>query len=845
MRPYDHREIEARWRRHWEETGDGRAAMDGDDRPKCYVLSMFSYPSGDKLHLGHWYNYVPADTWARFRRMRGYNVFQPVGFDSFGLPAENYAIKCGVHPREHTEENIRVIREQLKTLGAMYDWRSELATHRPDYYKWTQWLFLKLLENDLAYRKDMPVNWCASCQTVLANEQVKDGDCERCGNPVVRRSLTQWCFRITRYADRLIDNLERLDWPEETKKKQISWIGRSHGAEVLFAVPDDQVRGPLPDTLDRTPAGEVALRVFTTRPDTLFGVTYMALAPEHPLVDALCAPERREAVAAYREQAARLSEVDRQSGDRPKTGVPLGAEAVNPVNGERVPVMVADYVLATYGTGAVMAVPGHDERDFAFATQHDLPVRKVILAPGDDPDSPLREAWTGPGTLVHSGPYDGLPHDEAARRIVADLAERGLGRATVQYRLRDWIISRQRYWGAPIPVIHCPECGAVPVPEDQLPVLLPDDVDYRPKGKPPLASSETFMNAPCPRCGRPARRDPDTMDTFVCSSWYYLRYLDPDRDDVPFRRERVERWMPVDMYVGGADHAYGHLIFARFVNMVLHDLGLVPVEEPFAALRHQGMITRDGEKMSKSKGNTVVPADYLERYGTDTLRAYLMFGFAFAEGGDWTDDGIEGVHRYLLRVWRLVQKFTAGASPAGDAPADAAPLSPEERERRWPELRLVLHNSIKGCTRDVERFQFNTAISRLMELTNAIHRYAGRDALSPDDPYAREAITDLVLMLAPFTPHLAAELWRELGGAGEVFDQAWPAWDERFLVADTVTYVVQINGKIREKMPFARDADREAVAAAARAYGRIPELIGERPVRKVIVVPNKLVNIVV
>ncbi len=845
MQPYDHREIEARWRRHWEETGFGRADMDGDERPKCYVLSMFSYPSGDKLHLGHWYNYVPADTYARFRRMRGDNVFQPVGFDSFGLPAENYAIKCGVHPREHTEDNIRVIREQLKTLGAMYDWRSELATHRPEYYKWTQWLFLKLFENDLAYRKDMPVNWCESCQTVLANEQVVDGACERCKSPVIRRNLTQWCFRITRYADRLIDNLARLDWPEETKKKQINWIGRSRGAEILFAVPADQVRGELPPDCERTPDGELALRVFTTRPDTLFGVTYMALAPEHPLVDVLTAPERREAVAAYRRQTARLSEVDRQSSERPKTGVEIGAVAVNPINGERIPILAADYVLATYGTGAVMAVPGHDERDFAFASQQGLPIRKVILAEGDTPDAPLAAAWTGPGTLVNSDRYDGLPHREAAARIVADLAARGLGREAIQYRLRDWIISRQRYWGAPIPIVHCPDCGTVPVPERELPVLLPDDVDYRPKGKSPLESSSTYMETTCPRCGKPARRDPDTMDTFVCSSWYYLRYLDPGRDDAPFSQERVRRWMPVDMYVGGADHAYGHLIFARFVNMVLYDLGLVPTEEPFASLRHQGMITRDGEKMSKSKGNTVVPADYLERYGTDTLRTYLMFGFAFAEGGDWTDEGIDGVHRYLQRVWRLVNKIVAGRSPAGDAPADAAPLTPEERERRWPGLRLVMHNSIKGCTQDIERFQFNTAISRLMELTNAIHHYAGRDALTLDDPYAREAVTNLVLMLAPFAPHLAAEMWRLLGGEGEVGDQPWPAWEDRYLVADTVTYVVQINGKIREKMPFARDADRDEVAAAARGYGRIPELIGEREVRKVVVVPNKLVNIVV
>lgn len=844
MADYDFTAIEKKWRERWESEGYHRTDMDASGR-KCYSLVMFSYPSGDKLHLGHWYNYVPADTWTRFRRMQGYNVFQPMGFDSFGLPAENYAIKCGVPPQVHTEENIAVIREQLATIGAMYDWGSELATHRPDYYKWTQWLFLTLYRNGLAYRSDQPVNWCDSCGTVLANEQVVDGCCERCGSVVERRKLNQWCFRITEYADRLIEGLDGIDWPEETKKKQISWIGRSEGAEIVFTVPRRCLDGDLPPEAEADEEGNLRLRVFTTRPDTLFGVTYMVLAPEHPLVELLASGENLEAVRNYVRESGLLSEVDRQSTDRPKTGVPLGAVAVNPVNGEEVPVWIADYVLASYGTGAVMAVPGHDERDFEFARAHGLPVRRVIVGEGQTADTPLEEAWTGPGSMVESGEFDGSPHEQGGAAVVASLAERGLGEATVQYRLRDWLISRQRYWGAPIPVIHCPECGEVPVPEDQLPVLLPEDVDYKPRGKAPLASSKSFMNAACPKCGGPARRDPDTMDTFVCSSWYFLRYPSPGLADAPFDRGLVDRWLPVDQYIGGADHAYGHLIYSRFITKVLHDLGHLSFDEPFLALRHQGMITRDGEKMSKSKGNVVVPSDYLERYGTDTLRAYLMFGFAFEEGGDWTDAGIDGVHRYLRRVWRLVDAALDGRSPAGDAPPDAVRLDAEQAAKRWPELRRVMHNSIKGCTQDLDRFQFNTALSRLMELTNALYGYAGREKVGLDDAGYREALVNLVLMISPFAPHMGEELWARLDGSGHVFDAGWPAWDDRMLIADTVTYVVQINGKIRERIELPRDMDRDAVAAAARGHGRIPELLDGREPRKVIVVPNKLVNLVV
>ncbi len=846
MGDYRFAEVEARWRRRWEETGLYRTDLSDAGR-KCYCLVMFLYPSGDKLHLGHWFIFVPADTWARFRRMNGENVFEPIGYDSFGLPAENNAIKTGVHPQRHTEENIRFIREQLRAMGAMYDFAHEIATHRPEYYRWNQWLFLRLLRAGLAYRAQLPVNWCESCQTVLANEQVEaSGGCWRCGSAVVRKNLTQWCFRITRYADRLLEGLERIDWPEETRKRQVNWIGRSEGAEIVFRVPAVAGAALPPADAGAAADGTIPLRVFTTRPDTLFGVTYVVVAPEHPLVPALTAPARREAVEAYVRGAAALTEIERVSTAREKTGVPTGAVAINPANGEAVPVWVADYVVGTYGTGAVMAVPGHDERDFEFAGAFGLPARRVIAAAGEDAATPLAAAATEPGVMVASGPYSGLPSGEGGRRLVADLARDGLAQATVKYRLRDWTISRQRYWGAPIPVVHCPACGEVPVPEEQLPVLLPEDIDFRPRGGSPLATSPAFMDAPCPACGGPARRDPDTMDTFVCSSWYFLRYPTPHLDDAPFDRALVNAWLPVDQYVGGPEHTCGHLIYSRFITKFLHDEGWLDFDEPFRRLVHQGLITRDGDKMSKSRGNVVNPEAYIDKYGTDTLRAYLMFGFAFQDGGDWKDAGIEGVHRYLQRVWRLVDAARAGRSPAGDAPADAPPLSAAEREARGPELWRQLNASVKGCTQDLSRFHFNTALSRLMELTNALYAYAGRNAAGLDDAGYRAGLSALVRMLAPFAPHLGEELWARLEGDGaSVFDQAWPAWDESALARATVTVVLQINGKIRDEMQAPVDMERGALEEAAQKHGRIPELIGGRPVRKVIVVPNKLVNIVV
>jgi leucyl-tRNA synthetase len=844
MAEYDFRRIERKWGDLWRQEDYHRTDLSRTDR-KCYSLVMYPYPSGSKLHLGHWMSYAPPDAWARYRRMCGYNVFQPIGFDSFGLPAENFAIKCGIHPRLHTEENITFIRQQLQVLGAMHDWSAEVATHRPDYYKWTQWLFLQLYKRGLAYRAEMPVNWCDSCQTVLANEQVVDGVCERCKQAVERQNRTQWCFRITAYADRLLEGLERIDWPEETKKKQTAWIGRSEGAEIIFRVAIDPQSDQAPASHPRLPDGTLPLQVFTTRPDTLFGVTYMVLAPEHPLVPALTDPKRQEAVDDYIRRARTLSEVERTSGAQQKTGVALGAEAVNPINGEPIPIWIADYVLASYGTGAVMAVPAHDSRDFDFASHFGLPIRQVIQALDGQSGCALAEAFTEPGIMINSGPYNGLPSAQGGQRIVADLAASDLGRAKVQYRLRDWLVSRQRYWGAPIPVFHCPQCLEVPVPEAELPVLLPDDVDFLPKGKSPLASSEKYMRVSCPRCGGPAQRDPDTMDTFVCSSWYFLRYPDAHNAHAPFSRERVDAWLPVDQYTGGADHACGHLLFSRFITKALHDLGHLGFDEPFQRLVHQGMISSGGEKMSKSKGNVVNPEEYLARFGTDTLRVYIMFGFGFQEGGDWTDEGIEGVHRFLQRVWRLVDCACEGRSPAGDAPREAVALPRGEVEQKLADLHYATHNSIKGCSQDIERFHFNTAISRLMELTNALYAYAGRCAVGLQDEDYRDALNILIKMLAPFAPHLGEELWQKIGGRGHVFDQAWPQWEQQYLTRATVTVVVQINGKIRERMDVPVGQSQRKLAELALEYGRIPELLAGRPVRKTIVVPNKLVNLVV
>jgi leucyl-tRNA synthetase len=828
MASYKPLEIESKWRARWEETSAHRARLDVEGGEPCYCLVMFSYPSGNKLHLGHWFNYGPTDSWARFRRMQGAHVFQPMGFDSFGLPAENYAIKVNVHPRVHTEENIRFMRGQLRIIGAMYDWDHELHTHDPDYYRWTQWLFLQFYDAGLAYRQKAPVNWCDSCQTVLANEQVIDGLCERCDHSVRRRELTQWFFRITEFADDLLEGLERIDWPEKTKAMQRNWIGRSKGASIHFHVAEDCVSDA---AIDRE------LPVFTTRCDTVFGVTYMVLAPEHPLVSLIIADEQRAAVEAYVDQSSRVSEIERSSTVREKTGVFTGAYAINPVNGERIPIWVADYVLGGYGTGAVMAVPGHDERDHAFATKYGLPIRRVILDRSEDPSAPLPEAYVDDGPMCNSGDFDGLDGEVARERVVEYLRQWGHGNETINYRLRDWLISRQRYWGAPIPIVHCAKCGEQRVPDEELPILLPDDVEFKPTGESPLARHSSWKNATCPTCDGAAQRDTDTMDTFVDSSWYFLRYLSPHDDKRAFDPELAARWLPVHQYVGGGEHAVMHLLYARFFVKVLHRLELLDFDEPFQRLVHQGVITSAGARMSKSRGNVVNPESYLEEFGSDTLRAYLMFGFAYVEGGDWDDGGIASMFRYLQRVHRFVDEHLEALRKPG---AEVA------RDAEFEKLSFVRHNSIKGATQDLQRFQFNTAISRHMELTNALYAYANSTSRAEAWPARlRETVLDWVRLLAPLAPHLGEELWEMLDGGGSVFDAGWPAWDEASLQLDHVTIVLQVNGKIREQMEVPRDIDTDVLTEAAKAYGKIPQWIEGKQIRKVIVVPEKLVNIVV
>jgi leucyl-tRNA synthetase len=820
---YPFKKIEKKWQKKWAESKVFHTDLNKIDK-KCYALVMFIYPSSDKLHLGHWFNYGCTDTWAHFRRMNGYNVFEPIGFDSFGLPAENFAIKTKGHPQDITEDNISFIREQLKAIGAMYDWGQEVITSRPEYYKWTQWVFLQLFNKGLAYRAKAPVNWCPSCNTVLANEQVlADETCERCGTQVIKKNLTQWFFKITDYAERLLKGLENLDWPERTKLMQQNWIGKSIGVEIDF--PLDNKSGK-------------KIGVFTTRPDTLFGVTYMVLAPEHPLVEEITTPGQMAAVEEYVSKALRQSEIERTSTIREKSGVFTGAFAINPVNGERVPVWIADYVLLSYGTGAVMAVPAHDERDFGFASMYELPIKKVILQPGTNPDDLLVNAYIEPGTMINSGSFNGLPSQEGIEKIADWLQSQKMGHRKINYKLRDWLISRQRYWGAPIPIVYCEKCGEVGVPEDQLPVLLPYEVDFKRTGESPLKYHEGFKNATCPKCGKPATREVDTMDTFVDSSWYFLRYLSPKLDDKPFSKELVDNWCPVDMYVGGAEHATMHLLYARFITMVLHDLKHIGFDEPFHALRHQGMIKGpDGLRMSKSRGNVVNPEEYLKKYGSDAFRCYLMFGFEFEKGGPWSDEGIASLDRFLNRVWRVVDNyrwvFKEGSKRT-------------EFEESEKELNKIMHRSIKGATEDTERFHFNTAISRSMELVNGIYKYTGdrpNEEINAD--FLKDVFRNLILLLAPFAPHFAEELWEIVGGKFSVLDQPWPKFDEKALEEEEINYGILVNGKVRAQMKVPKSMAKEAIEKSALETGRIPELVKGKTIRKIIIVPEKIVNIVV
>ena len=824
---YNPNEIEPKWQDRWEKQGtyhiDVRDATD-----KLYCLVMFIYPSASKLHIGHWFNYGPTDTWARFKKLQGKRVFQPMGYDAFGLPAENAAVKTGVHPHKSTQENIADIRTQLKRIGAMYDWQYEIDTSVPEYYKWTQWLFLTLYKSGNAYRAKAPVNWCPDCQTVLANEQVVEGLCERCSTQVIKKDLVQWFFKITDYADELLEHLGQLDWPEKTKTMQRNWIGRSVGVEIQF-------------TIDGT--GDT-LNVFTTRPDTLFGVTYMVLAPEHPLVEKLTTPEHKETVDTYVAEARTKTEIDRQSLEREKTGVPTGAYAVNPINNEKIPIWVADYVLFSYGTGAVMAVPGHDERDFEFATAFNLPIRNVILEPGKDENDPLDEAYIGEGTMINSGQYTGVDSKTGIEKISDEIEQRGIGKRKVNYRLRDWLVSRQRYWGAPIPIVHCPECGEVPVPEDRLPVELPMDVDFKPGGISPLARSESYMNTDCPACGGSAKRDADTMDTFVCSSWYYLRFPSANLDSAPFDKDIINKWLPVDKYVGGSEHAVMHLLYARFITKALRDAGYLSFDEPFRSLVHQGTITNQGAKMSKSKANVVNPNTFVESYGSDVFRMYLMFMGPYEEGGDWSDSGIVGIDRFVRRVYHLVQDHKDHlADTALNGQIVFAELEGDARN-----LYRKCHQTIKKVTADTEKFQFNTAIAALMELLNDVSRFAQN--LSQRSELEKAVFThtmyNFICMTAPYAPHLAEEVWEMSGRTESIFSKPnWPEYDSSAVAAEEVTVVAQVNGKIRAKFVVPAGTSEDALKEMALSDENIRRYTNEKQIVKAIVVKDKLVNLVV
>ncbi len=812
--PYS-KDIDRKWQKRWEETKLYKFHPEKVDK-KLYCLEMFSYPSGAKLHVGHWYNFGLSDSWARMKRMQGYEVFQPMGFDAFGLPAENYAIKTGIHPQDSTMKNIETMETQLREMGATFDWDYEVVTCSPEYYKWTQWLFLELYKTGLAYRKEAPVNWCPKCSTVLANEQVQDGKCERCDAEVTKRNLTQWFFKITNYAQELLDKLEGLDWPEKTKKIQTNWIGRSEGAEIEF----------------KLESSDISFKVFTTRADTLLGVTYVVLAPENELVDRITTPEYKKAVEVYKEHVKKETEIERLSTTKEKTGVFTGAYAVHPITKERVQVWISDYVLASYGTGCVMAVPAHDERDFEFAQMFNLPIKRVIKGlKGVDDKLPFVDY----GVLVDSEEFSGLTSEEARIKIVEKLAAGNMGELKINYRLRDWLVSRQRYWGAPIPIIHCESCGVVPVPERDLPVLLPYDVEFAPDGESPLKKSKEFMNTVCPTCGKPALRDPDTLDTFVCSSWYYLRYADNKNHEKAFDKEWINKLLPVDKYIGGAEHAAMHLLYARFITKALRDAGHLSFDEPFLSLVHQGTILgSDGEKMSKSKGNTVSPDEYIDEYGSDVFRCYLAFGFNYIEGGPWSDDGIKAMSRFVSRIEKIVDRLKELRDKQENKEMGAA-----EKE-----LNYVRNLAIKYVTKDAEIFQFNTSVAKMMELINALYDY-DNNVKDKNLELFEDSIADLIKLLAPFAPHFAEEMWEKLGYNDSIFNVEWPVWDEKALVKDTIEIAIQVNGKLKGRKEIPSTADDKAVEELVMADPEVKEYLEGKQVVKVIVIKNRLVNIVV
>lgn len=813
MKRYDPRELESRWQQIWADS-NLYAAEDFSEKPKYYALSFFPYPSGVGLHIGHTRNFTITDITARAKRMQGYNVLQPMGWDSFGLPGENYAIKTGIAPQITTKQNTDNFREQCKKLGLAIDWSREFGSSDPSYYKWTQWFFLLLLERGLAYQQESPQWWCETDKTVLANEQVEAGRCWRCGNLVVKKNLKQWFFKITDYADRLVEDLDDLDWPEGIKLMQRNWIGKSKGARVQFAV----------DGNDKN------IEVFTTRPDTLFGATFMVLAPEHPLVAEITTAEQKMAVDEYVVEIGRKNEIERQEdAAKEKTGVFTGAYAINPVNGNKIPIWIADYVLMGYGTGAIMAVPAHDERDHEFAVKFDLPITEVI-----QPPQQVEGCFSGEGTMINSGDYNGLSSSEAREKIVADLEKQGVATEQTNYKIRDWLISRQRYWGAPIPVVHCPNDGIVPLPKDQLPLELPVLENFQPSGdgRSPLALATDWIQTTCPKCGGPAERETDTMDGFACSSWYFLRFADPHNNTAPFTKELSDYWLPVDMYVGGAEHAVMHLLYARMWTKVMQDAGLINFNEPFKALRNQGMLlAADGQKISKSKGNDIKPEEIINQgYGADALRMIVLFLAPFDMSTPWSNEGLAGVFRFLQRVWTITQKFVESAEMPHSTEAEG-------------ELMVATHTAIKKVSKDIEVMGYNTAIAALMQFTNELYVVEKNYGFAAREQW-HVALTTLTQLLAPFAPHITEQLWADLGHEGSVHVSNWPVHDESYLVQHVMTIAVQVNGKLRGEIEVPHDASQEVIETEAKAHENVASYLSG-DVKKVIYVPGKILNFVV
>lgn len=801
-------EIEKKWQKIWKDNKLYNFDKNEIDN-KFYLLEMFSYPSGANLHLGHWFNYSLSDSFGRFKRMQGFNLFHPVGFDAFGLPAENYALKTGIHPKVSTEKNIQIMEQQLSHMGTTYDWNYEIATCKEEYYKWTQWLFLKLYEKGLAYQKYAPVNWCTHCNTVLANEQVVGGVCERCKSEVVKKNMTQWFFKITDYAEELLNGLDKLDWPEKTKLAQKNWIGKSVGAEVDF----------------KTENGE-NITIFTSRVDTIFGVSYIVLAPEHDLVLKLTTKECLPVVKNYIYEASKKDDITRQSTSEEKTGVFIGSYAINPINNKKVPIYIADYVLSTYATGAVMGVPAHDERDYAFAKKYNLEIIPVISSNSNT------IPYSDNGVLINSEKFNGLKNIDAKKVIIDELKKSNLAREKTNYKLRDWSVSRQRYWGCPIPIVYCEDCGAVPVPYDKLPVSLPVQVDFKPDGTSPLAKDETYLNTVCPRCHKPAKRDADTLDTFVCSSWYYLRYPSAKNNDFAFDPEITNKMLPVDKYVGGMEHATGHLLYSRFITKFLHDIGYLSFDEPFKSLVHQGMILgSDGQKMSKSRGNTINLDSFIETYGSDCLRLYLAFGFNFLEGGPWNDNGIKSISKFLERVERIVLKYITKQSNTQE------PYGTAEQE-----LDFVLNNTIKECTQNMEDFAFNSAVARIMELVNAIYKYDLQE--NKNISLIKYSIETLLKLLAPFAPHFSEELWFKNGNKNSIHNASYPLYDESKLIKSSVEIAVQVNSKIVTRINISPNDNEDNVKKLALSEEKVITAINGKQVFKTIYIINSSINII-